>query len=341
MTTEVSPSSRLKQRFLEWYEESRRDLPWRKSADPYRIWISEVMLQQTTSQAVEGFYAKFLARFPTVESLATSTLEDVYEQWAGLGYYSRARNLHKAAQILHLQGFPQQHEMLLELPGFGPYTARSVASLAFAEPVGVVDGNVIRVLSRFYSMAETWWTTSGRKKFQVLADDWVKDVSSSQMNQALMELGATLCRPQAPACRQCPLRTECRAFAENRAMAFPLAREKKAVEILLWQVRVLQKKSRLALVKNNYAPFLKGQMIFPGLVERQKSRPNDFQISHSITQYQIYVQFSTAMDDQDLSIEWIPLENISRVNPSSLIAKVLGAWSKNENKKLGAQIDLR
>ncbi len=335
------PSPKLRRRFLDWYEESRRDLPWRKGRDPYSIWISEVMLQQTTSQAVVGFYARFLDRFPRVGDLAEASMEEVYEQWAGLGYYSRARNLHRAAQQLHANGFPQSHVQLLDLPGFGPYTSRSVASLAFDEAVGVVDGNVIRVLSRFYALGEAWWTVAGRQQFQNLADQWVEGVASSQMNQAMMELGATVCRPLSPNCPSCPLRTECVAYAEDRVTAYPLVREKRANEILIWRVNVKEDRNKLGLVKNDYAPFLKGQSIFPGLVERVQTRPKDFIVSHSITHYQIYVQFSASIDDQDLSIDWVALENVPRVNPSSLIAKVLKAWFKNKNEKSAHQLELR
>ncbi len=169
-----------KNRFLEWYRKNRRDLPWRHTRDPYSIWISETMLQQTTTQAVIPFYERFLKRFPDVRSLAAGRLEDVFEMWSGLGYYSRARNLHKAAKALAERRFPRRFEELIELPGFGPYTARAVASLAFGQEAGVLDGNVIRVLSRVHDLAEEWWKTSGRKKLQTLSDAWVQGAQATK-----------------------------------------------------------------------------------------------------------------------------------------------------------------
>ena len=156
---------------IAWYQKNKRVLPWRASQDPYKIWISEVMLQQTTVTAVIPYYEKFLKLFPTVQKLAAATIEDVYEMWAGLGYYSRARNLHKSAvllseMILSGNGFPQSYQQLLELPGFGPYTARAVSSLAFGEKTGVLDGNVIRVLSRKYGIDSDWWQTVARNDLQ-------------------------------------------------------------------------------------------------------------------------------------------------------------------------------
>src|SRR6185312_12760226 len=159
---------------LEWYRANRRELPWRASRDPYRIWISETMLQQTTTTAVIPFFERFVARFPDLKALAQSTEAEVLEMWSGLGYYSRARNLHKAAQALVARGgFPQTHEELAEFPGFGPYTARSVASLAFDQAVGVVDGNVIRVLSRCEGEDWEWWRPNVRQQIQNRADAWV------------------------------------------------------------------------------------------------------------------------------------------------------------------------
>ena len=163
-------------KLLPWYRENKRDLPWRKTRDPYCIWISETMLQQTTSRAVIPFYERFLTSFPTVHDLAKASEGKVMENWAGLGYYSRARNLHKAAkQISKMGEFPKEVDDLLALPGLGPYTARAVASIAFEKPAGVVDGNTIRVLSRFYDWKGEWWKTAGRLWVQETMDEWVQE----------------------------------------------------------------------------------------------------------------------------------------------------------------------
>ena len=179
-----------------WFSTNQRDLPWRQTKDPYKIWISEVMLQQTTSAAVIPFFNKFTKRLPTLKKLAYAKDSTVKELWAGLGYYSRARNLHKAAKILTTyKEFPQTYTELIKLPGFGDYTSRSVSSIAFKENVGVIDGNVIRVFSRRFNKPLEWCKTKDKKELQSLADSIVTDKDSSVINQALMELGATICTP--------------------------------------------------------------------------------------------------------------------------------------------------
>jgi A/G-specific adenine glycosylase len=204
------------QDLVRWYVEHRRDFPWRRNRDPYRIWISEVMLQQTTTTAVVPFFEKFMDRFPNLTTLAESAIEDVLQTWAGLGYYRRAKLLHKSAQALRTAGgFPKHHDQLLQLPGFGPYTARAVASLAFAEPVAVVDGNVIRVASRWSGQRWSWWQSKVQGEIQRLVDQWflqsAPDISpgdSADFNQAMMELGRMVCTPQRPHCEICPLKVD-------------------------------------------------------------------------------------------------------------------------------------
>ncbi len=329
----VKKNGELRSELLNWYAAAHRDLPWRKTRDPYAIWISEVMLQQTTSAAVRGFYTKFLQRFPTVEKLADASIESVYEMWAGLGYYSRARNLHAAAKEMAQHGFPRTSEELLRLPGFGHYTARSVASLAFDEASGVVDGNVIRVLSRFYAWPVQAWKSNERAQLQTVMDAWVCGVSSALLNQAIMELGAAICRPINPTCLLCPLRKGCAAHAKRKTQEFPLAKPKRNVEIWNWSVHIVEKNNRFGLVENAYAPFLRGKLIFPGRAAKVESMPQNYFVKHSITHHQIYVQVLKEKWKQDLSIQWIPFQNIQRVNPSSLLQKVLTKWQNTKNSK--------
>ncbi|MGZ3804451.1 MAG: A/G-specific adenine glycosylase [Pseudobdellovibrionaceae bacterium] len=314
---------------LKWYRENKRDLPWRRSKDPYRIWISEVMLQQTTVVAVIPYYEKFLTLFPTVEKLAQAPEPKVLEAWAGLGYYSRARNLHKAAQAIAKKGFPTTAAELLELPGFGPYTSRAVASLSFDEAVGVLDGNVIRVLSRKYGKELEWWTSSGREQLQTLSDDLALQGASAEINQALMELGATLCTPQKVQCLLCPWNSNCFARDNNLIEQLPLKKPRKQSEIWIWQPEVHIKKTprgnHVALVQNNYAPFLKGQWIFPGKVLAPKEKPKKFDVKHFITHHDIYIQIqkdSTAIKSAK-TFQWMELKSLKQVNPSSLLTKVL------------------
>lgn len=316
-----------------WYTENQRQLPWRESRDAYRIWISEVMLQQTTVVAVIPYYERFLKRFPTLKSLGTAPLEDVLEMWAGLGYYSRARNLHKSAQaLLALKKFPQTAAELLELPGFGPYTSRAVSSLAFGESVGVLDGNVIRVLSRVFGLKLEWWKTKEREELQVLADGLAQAEDPYLINQGLMELGATVCTPQSPICMMCPWNKECVARDENKIAELPLKKPRKAFEVWVWTPEVYVQKDKVALVKNDYAPFLKGQMLFPGSAKKMSQKPKKYDLKHGITHHDIYIQvaspitLSATKKTTPASVkdyEWVNINDLRKVNPSKILQKVL------------------
>lgn len=321
----------LAQLLVDWYSHNRRDLPWRSSRDPYRIWISEVMLQQTTTTAVLPFYDKFLVRFPNLQSLAKAPLEAVYEQWAGLGYYSRARNLHKSAQQLSKTGFPKTAEELLQFPGFGPYTSRAVASLAFGESVGVLDGNVIRVLSRVYGQAFQHWQSQDKAELQNLSDQFAKLFDSSTTNQGLMELGATVCTPKNPQCLLCPWMKVCQARAQDKIFSLPLQKPKRKSELWLWKPTVFRRGSKVALIKNDYAPFLKNQWIFPGTVEMKTKRPKEFDLKHGITHHDIYIRVIHSQPGipgdnartVKKAVKWISSSELSKINPSSLLKKVL------------------
>lgn len=313
-------------KLLSWYQDNKRDLPWRRSKDPYKIWISEVMLQQTTVAAVIPYFEKFIAKFPTVQDLAAAPEADVLEAWAGLGYYSRARNLHKAAKAIAEKGFPKTASELLELPGFGPYTSRAVASIAHDEPVGVLDGNVIRVLSRRHGKDLQWWGTKGRDELQGLSDLLAQTGSAGDINQALMELGATICTPQKVSCLLCPWNVECVARSQNLVESLPLKRPRKESEIWIWQPKVLVKKGEIALVENNYAPFLKGQWIFPGEVRTSTSKPKKFDAKHFITHHDIYIQIQPAAKlsaEESKKVRWVAMADLKKVNPSSMLSKVL------------------
>ncbi|HHL72089.1 MAG TPA: A/G-specific adenine glycosylase, partial [Bacteroidetes bacterium] len=206
--TQTVDTEEIRRKLLAWYNEEKRDLPWRRISDPYAIWVSEVMLQQTQTVKVLDYFSRFIARFPTVTSLAAAESDEVLKMWEGLGYYARARNLHKAAQYIveHLGGrIPDTRETLQKIPGIGAYTAAAVASIAFGEPCAVVDGNVIRVLSRLFAFAESPRSTGAKKFFQHKADELLAPDSPGDFNQALMELGATLCTPRKPGCLLCPL----------------------------------------------------------------------------------------------------------------------------------------
>lgn len=328
----ASMQKNTRQKLLNWFQKNKRPWPWRMTKDPYSIWVSEVMLQQTTSAAVVAFYERFLSRFPTVQSLAAAKIEDVLEYWSGLGYYSRARNLHKAAQIIGSKAsFPNTHVELLDIPGFGPYTARSVASLAFAKPVGVLDGNVIRVVSRLMNEKYEWWQPKVRAQMQKLVDNWVQGVESAQMNQALMELGATICLPKIPKCLICPVAEDCEAFKKQTTQSLPLRKSKRAQEIWLWQAKVWQQGDKIQLIKNDYAPFLKGHWFLPGKAKKLSLKPKKYSFKHTVTHHDIYVQveFKKARMTEPLitgkhtDAIWTKPSESRSLAPANLVQKIL------------------
>ncbi len=322
----MTPES-AQQQLHTWYLAHRRDFPWRANRDPYRIWISETMLQQTTTTAVIPFYERFLARFPDLKTLASAPLADVLEAWSGLGYYSRARNLHKASIALAQEKeFPSRFERLIEFSGFGPYTARAVASLAFGEKVGVVDGNVIRVLSRFHGRPWKWWASKERAEIQKHADVWVQNHPSEDMNQALMELGRTICTPKSPSCLLCPIAIRCQARRQGLTDRLPLARPRKERVQWHWRAAVQIKKGHLQIVKNETLPFLKGQWLLPGSGRAIAAPPKKFDFRHSIMHFDIFVTVEhnlSKISSEDS--QWVPLKEIKRHVPTSLVHKALRA----------------
>jgi A/G-specific adenine glycosylase len=218
----MAPGPGLK-RLLAWYRRGHRDLPWRRTRDPYRIWVSEIMLQQTRAQAVVPYYQRFLDRFPTVETLAAASEQDVLALWAGLGYYSRARNLLLAAQrVVAAGGFPRDYPAIRALPGIGDYTAAAIASIAFELPHAVVDGNVLRVVARAENDAADIASPRTRERFRAIVRGWMGRSQPGVFNQALMELGATVCLPANPLCRECPASGGCRALAAGTVAQLPV-----------------------------------------------------------------------------------------------------------------------
>lgn len=213
--------------------------------DPYRVWLSEIMLQQTRAAAVVGYYGAFLQRFPTVETLAAASVDEVLASWSGLGYYRRARQLHRAArEIVARGGFPTSARCLEELPGVGPYTAAAVASIAFGEVVAVLDGNVERVLSRYLALAGDPKRKAHRESLAAKAAELLDPRRPGDSNQALMELGATVCLPRAPRCASCPLAAGCRGRAAGDPERYPSPRRRRRPERLAWSVAVVVDRGR-------------------------------------------------------------------------------------------------
>ena len=212
---------------LQWFKNNGRSLPWRETKDAYAIWLSEVILQQTRIVQGMSYWERFMAKWPTVNDLAAATENEVLKAWQGLGYYSRARNLHTAArQVMELGGFPQTFKELKTLKGVGDYTAAAIASIAFGEPVAVVDGNVYRVLSRYYGIETPIDSTEGKKEFQALAQSLLPVNEPADYNETIMDFGATQCTPNSPHCSACPLCETCVAFREQRINELPVKSKK-------------------------------------------------------------------------------------------------------------------
>jgi A/G-specific adenine glycosylase len=254
-------------KIIAWFCANARDLPWRRTLDPYPIWVSEIMLQQTQVKTVIPYWERWMREFPTIQELAKASPERVLKMWEGLGYYSRARNLHRAAQII--DSFPREYATVLALPGIGPYTAGAICSIAFNEAVPILDGNVARVLARLFVVALDPKSSAGKKKFWSLAEALVKSVSGirlrkpllsgacSALNQGLMELGALICTPRNPSCQICPVSESCAARRRGNPEAYPrqAARPKTIVRHFL--VLVIARGSRF-LVRQRPANVVNG-----------------------------------------------------------------------------------
>lgn len=243
-------------------------MPWRSNRTPYRVWISELMLQQTRVDQVIPYFHRFMKRFPSLKSLAEASQEDVLKMWEGLGYYSRARNLHKAAQIISTDWkgrFPKTPEAILSLPGIGSYTTAAIGSLAFNLDLAVLDGNVIRVLARIFAYTTDSRSTTAKKELQQLADELLVKGEAGNFNEAMMELGATVCLPRNPICTDCPMKGVCLGYASGRPTDFPVrAPKKKVPHIVVGAAVVTNHKGEILVAQRRNEDMLGGLWEFPG-----------------------------------------------------------------------------
>ncbi len=251
-----------------WYAEKKRSMPWRLNPTPYGCWLSEIMMQQTTYAAVLPYYERFLARFPSVESLAAADEAEVLKQWEGLGYYARARNLHKAARSLVVDGkaaWPKSAAEWAKVPGVGPYTAAALASVLKGEPVPVVDGNVARVFARYWMISEDFKKLPARARLaERLTPEIEQAAVPGNFNQAMMELGALVCTPTSPDCGVCPLRSGCAARRKGVQTDYPIKVAKGSVPTRrATQVIIPDEKGRILLVQNREGGLLKGLWELP------------------------------------------------------------------------------
>ncbi len=258
-------------RLLAWYQQNARVFPWRfptgSAIDPYAVWVSEIMLQQTRTAAVKPYYERWMARFPTLTSLAESNLQDVLKLWEGLGYYSRARNMHRSAQmIVNELGsvFPNTRRALLHLPGVGAYTAAAIASIAFNKDEYVIDGNVRRVLARVFDVPHPLGSQAAERSFNELGLAHLPPGRAGEYNQALMELGAVVCLPKAPRCALCPLQETCVSFLHNLQEQRPVRRQKTPLPHHLVVAGVIQRQGKVLIGRRAENGLLGGLWEFPG-----------------------------------------------------------------------------
>lgn len=250
-----------------WFALNQRTMPWRSQPEPYRVWISEIMLQQTQVDTVIPYFERFLARFPTVFDLANANLQEVLKLWEGLGYYSRARNLHKAAKLVanDFNGTLQSgYDDLQNIPGIGPYVAAAITSIAFGNPVPVVDGNVLRVFTRFWGISDDIRQPKVRSDLFERLTPYVQMADPSDFNQAIMELGALVCSPKSPKCHECPISSDCVAFATGRTSELPVKSKKPPTPHYTIAVGVIWKDGKILIGRRKETQMLGGLWEFPG-----------------------------------------------------------------------------
>ena len=336
-------------KIIKWYLENKRDLPWRDISDPYRIWISEIILQQTRVNQGLEYYLRFVERFPSVGELATAEEDEVLKYWQGLGYYSRARNLHKAAKKIAMEYkgfFPEKYDDILLLNGVGEYTAAAIASFAYNAPYATVDGNVYRVLSRLFAIETPIDSGKGKKEFFALAQDLLSENEPGLHNQAMMEFGALHCVPVSPDCPNCPMQAHCKAFEKNMVSLLPKKSQKTKVSnryfnylfITFQDKTFLQKRIKNDVWKNLYEfPLIEAGKLFDqdelladeqfrnlfsdvkNVEIKKKSKP----IKHVLSHRNIFAQFITVniSNENDTLKQFVqsPVDEIDKFAVSRLI----------------------
>lgn len=259
----------LPDRLLPWYKENARILPWRQDTEPYHVWLSEIMLQQTRVEAVKAYYLRFLEQLPNIRALAKAPESQLFKLWEGLGYYNRARNLQKAARVIETEydgHFPNQYEDIRALPGIGPYTAGAIASICFNLPYSAVDGNVLRIITRMTENDAPIDRTQTKTEIAEQLEKVYPKNECGQFTQALMELGATICTPKSPKCCDCPMKELCRAYAHGTVLQYPIKQPKKDKRLEERTVFLLQCEDRYALTKRTENGLLSGLWQLPNVL---------------------------------------------------------------------------
>jgi A/G-specific adenine glycosylase len=325
----------MRRKLARWYATAKRDLPWRRTRDPYAITVSELMLQQTQVVTVIPYYERWLKLFPTWRVLAEAKEHDVIKAWEGLGYYRRARNLHALARAVARNGgeLPACGEGLLELPGIGPYTAAAVGSIAFGLPLAVLDGNVMRVLARLLAIKEDIALGTTRAKLQLIADDFLDQRDPSTHNQAMMELGATVCLPRKPLCLVCPLRDDCRG--RDRAEEFPVKS----------RIAQVKREETVAIIRKGGSFYCEqvpegkpwhGLWRFPDLDEARMIRGEGIaRIKYGITKYAVTMQavaakWKSSAVARKMSGRWLTAEEMHGLAFAAPHRKLAGKLTKTK-----------
>ncbi len=265
---------------LEWHREiNQREMPWKEEKDPYKIWLSEIILQQTRVEQGKKYYHRFLEHFPRVEDLAAASLDQVLQLWEGLGYYSRARNLWATANFISKEyngRFPKTYSELLQLKGVGPYTASAIGSFAYGLPLPVVDGNSLRVVSRFQASEQPIDQASGKNFVQSFLENTIPHKKAAQFNQAIMDFGATVCRPRSPLCPECPLQVECKAYAAGQVHVYPHKKKNITKKHRHFHYYWIEQEGKIALEQREENDIWKGLYQLP-LLERPDGHPPKYQ----------------------------------------------------------------
>ncbi|WP_281615554.1 A/G-specific adenine glycosylase [Flammeovirga sp. SubArs3] len=341
-------------RLINWYEKNKRDLPWRHTTDPYKIWLSEIILQQTRVQQGLPYYEKFVANFPTVKDFAAADIDKVLHLWQGLGYYSRARNMHIAAnEVMEKWNgqFPDNYKDLLTLKGVGKYTAAAIASFGFKEKVATVDGNVYRVLSRIFDIDHDIASGKGQKVFTEVANELISESSPDIFNQALMEMGAIQCTPKSPRCEDCPFVQECEARIKDIISIRPVKLKKVKVSNRYLQYFVIEHNGRFILKKRAEGDIWTGLYDFP--LSETADKPTEFStgiilentgleihentifhksetFKHLLSHRKLFIEFfhvklqtQISIPDKHTDYQWMDIEEIKSVGKPIILENYL------------------
>ena len=329
----------LQHELINWYQSNKRDLPWRNTSNPYFVWLSEIILQQTRVDQGLPYYERFVSVFPTVFDLAAASETDVLKNWQGLGYYSRARNLHYTAKkiVQECDGvFPNTYDEILKLKGVGSYTAAAIASFCFDEPVAVLDGNVYRVLSRLFDVDLAINIPRNKREYEIIANDFLDKENPALFNQAIMEFGALHCKPVSPSCESCPLRMNCYSFANNTVQNRPVKLKKQKIRERFIVYLVIENDEKILIHQRKQEDIWKNMYEFPSLEFESKEDKEIYlmehrqyvqkSLKHVLSHQHIYATFIEVYNLKNhlfTDAEWIELSDLSEVPLHRLITKFL------------------